>query len=52
MTTTTATDCKEHTYTDETEAHRKRREFIRLGFSVSLIAYDPSRERFVFDVFF
>lgn len=33
-------DFKEHTYRIESEANRKRREFINLGFSVSLIAFD------------
>lgn len=42
----------EHTFTDEMEAYRKRREFITLGFSVSLIAFDTSRDVYVFDVYF
>ena len=41
---------EEQTYTDESKAHRVRRGYINLGYNVSLIAYDPSRDAYVFDV--
>lgn len=40
----------EHTYKTDIEAHAARRVFINKGTSVSLIAYDGSRDLYVFDV--
>ena len=40
----------EYTATTEEEAHHKRGKLIVLGFQVSLIAYDPCRDLYVFDV--
>lgn len=44
-------ELKSHAYANEAEARRKRREFINLGFSVSLISQHPSGA-YVFDVYF
>lgn len=41
---------KEYTFTGETSAYVARREMLRSGFNVSLIAYDPSRNVYAFDV--
>jgi hypothetical protein len=40
----------EKTFKNETAAHTARRSLIGKGVAVSLIAYDPSRDLFVFDV--
>lgn len=40
----------EQTFTSETQARVARRTHINKGRSVSLIAYDPSRELYVFDI--
>ena len=40
----------EFTYTNEGEAKRIRRMFIDRGRRTSLIAFDPAREVFAFDV--
>lgn len=40
----------EYTYVIEDDARRQRREFIESGREVSLIAFDPSRGRYCFDV--
>lgn len=39
----------EHTYPHETDAHSARRQLIQKGRQVSLIAFDPSRNVYVFD---
>jgi hypothetical protein len=39
----------ERLYVDEQAAHAARRQLINKGMRVSLIAYDPSRDRYVFD---
>ena len=41
----------EYTFTSEAEAHARRREFIAAGRPVSLVAFDGSREMYVFDVY-
>lgn len=41
---------KEITWKNEEFAHRHRRELIDSGHSVSLIAFDPSRNLYVFDL--
>lgn len=40
----------EYTFRNEAEAHRVRREYINVGYSVSLIGYDPNRGVYVFDI--
>lgn len=40
----------EYAFSREIDAHNKRREFIAKGYTVSLIAYDPDRNKYVFDV--
>lgn len=40
----------ENTFRTEQFAKDTRRELINLGINVSLIAYDPSREVYVFDI--
>lgn len=39
----------EHAYRGESFAHNIRRLMLNAGTPCSLIAYDPSRDRFVFD---
>jgi hypothetical protein len=39
----------EHLHTSERAARAERRELINTGVRVSLIAHDPSRDRYVFD---
>ena len=41
---------REYMYTREEDARRQRRDFIDSGHSVSLLAFDPRRNKFVFDV--
>lgn len=41
---------REYTYVHEGDARRHRGEFIASGRDVSLIAFDPQRARYVFDV--
>ncbi len=41
----------EKTFQNEAEAHRVRRQYINSGRMVSLIAYDPSRNVYVFDLY-
>lgn len=41
----------EHTFTDEATAYAERRTFINRGISVSLIAFDPERNAYVFDTY-
>lgn len=41
---------REYLYAREEDARRQRREYIESGHDVSLIAFDPSRERYTFDV--
>lgn len=49
MNTTTGT--MEYTFKSEKSAHRIRRNYINRGcFIVSLIAYDPARNVYAFDV--
>ena len=40
---------KEHTYSTEVAAKAARRRMISEGWMVSLIAYDPARDLYVFD---
>lgn len=40
----------EQTYRRETDAHEARRELIARGVPVSLIAYDPTRALYVYDI--
>lgn len=40
----------EKIFRSETYAHRIRRQYILDGHQVSLVAFDPSRNRYVFDV--
>lgn len=40
---------REYTFADEAKAHATRRDMIRAGKSVSLIAYDGMRDVYVFD---
>jgi hypothetical protein len=40
----------EHTYASESAAHDARRQYIDAGRAVSLVAYDPARDAYVFDV--
>ncbi len=42
---------REYTYVNESDARADRRAWIESGKSVSLIAYDPSRDRYTFDVY-
>lgn len=42
---------KEYVFANECAAHDERRKFINRNFSVSLIAFDPSRDAYVFDVY-
>ena len=41
---------REYAYGREEDARRQRREFIESGCTVSLLSFDPSRNRYVFDV--
>lgn len=45
MTTTT----REHLFGTEAQAQAARRDLINRGAAVSLIAYDPARDRYAFD---
>lgn len=45
MTTTT----REHLFATEAQAQAARRDLINRGAAVSLIAYDPARDRYAFD---
>lgn len=40
----------EFTFADERQAHDERRKYISAGRSVSLIAFDPARGVYAFDV--
>ena len=40
----------EHTYPTESEARDARRRYINQGHSVSLLAFDGSRDLYVFDL--
>lgn len=40
----------EYTYATERQAHDERRKHINTGRSVSLVAFDPGRNAYVFDV--
>lgn len=40
----------EYTFTSERQAHDARRKYINAGRPVSLIAFDPSRNVYTFDV--
>jgi hypothetical protein len=44
-------EMQEWQYEREDDARESRRELIRLGKEVSLIAYDPSRDVYTFDVY-
>lgn len=48
--TTATTSSKEFGYADEEAAHLARRVFIEGGSQVTLIAFDPSRNLYTFDV--
>ena len=41
----------EHTFRDEARAHAARRHYINQGACVSLIAFDGSRDVYVFDLY-
>lgn len=41
----------EHTYKAESAAHAVRREYVERGVAVTLVAFDPSRNVYVFDTF-
>ena len=42
---------KEMTFTTEDQARTTRREYIDKGFRVSLLALDPARDLYVFDLY-
>ena len=42
---------REYGYHSSAEAHRERRKWIQRGRTVSLVAYDPERDLYVFDVY-
>lgn len=44
------TETRERTYETEEEASAALRRLIRRGWTVSLLAYDPQRNLYVFDV--
>lgn len=50
-TTQTASQTRESVHSSESAARAARRSFKARGLSVSLLAYDPARDAYVFDVY-